>query len=417
MPNPLNQPEPSQSDPSDSALVKTDQTSSELVKAEPSSLSLKQKTGDAAERWLAKNRSLVLRQTPFWAQSMAGILIGLGALAVLGGVLFRIDEVVTVQGQLESIGGTVDVKTPAGGQVAEVFFNDGDQVEKGQLLVRFDTRQAADEKATLMSLIELEGNELKSRLKTLASQQLTLQGRLAVLQQKLSTKKMIIEELEQLVLAGGFQKLQFLEQKDQVFELQKQLSEVTQQQDQLRLQADQTRLEARKSVGQMQNQLRTAELQLQYQNVVAPVKGVVFDPKAYVEGVIGAGERILSIVPQSGLYAEVFVPNKDIGFVKKGQQAKVRVDAFPFTRYGELEGKVTQIAADALPPDKMHPFYRFPVKLKFDKPYLESRGIKIPLQSGMAVTSNLKLRDKRVISLISDLMVDQMDSVKSLRQQ
>ena len=165
MPNPLNQPEPSQSDPSDSALVKTDQTSSELVKAEPSSLSLKQKTGDAAERWLAKNRSLVLRQTPFWAQSMAGILIGLGALAVLGGVLFRIDEVVTVQGQLESIGGTVDVKTPAGGQVAEVFFNDGDQVEKGQLLVRFDTRQAADEKATLMSLIELEGNELKSRLK------------------------------------------------------------------------------------------------------------------------------------------------------------------------------------------------------------------------------------------------------------
>ena len=76
----------------------------------------------SAERWLARNRSLVLRQTPVWAQSLVGIMIGLGVTAVTAGFLFRIDEVVTVTGQLESLGGSVDVKTPAGGKVAEVLF-------------------------------------------------------------------------------------------------------------------------------------------------------------------------------------------------------------------------------------------------------------------------------------------------------
>ena len=128
--------------------------------------SLKQKAGDAANRWMARNRSLVLRQTPVWAQSLAAILIGLSTTAVLGGILFRIDEVVTVQGQLKSIGGTVEVKTPAGGRVAEVLFSDGEAVTKGQPLLRFDTRQATDEKQTLTRLISAEQDQLKTHLDT-----------------------------------------------------------------------------------------------------------------------------------------------------------------------------------------------------------------------------------------------------------
>ena len=372
---------------------------------------------NAANDWLARNRNLVLRQTPVWAQSMVAILISLGSLAVVGGIFFRIDEVVTVQGQLKSIGGTVEVKSPAGGQVAEVLFKDGELVKQGSLLLRFDTRKALDEKLTLTRLIALEEKELLNRLATLSSQQEMLSSRLSVLEQKLATKSKIIFELEKLADVGGFQQLQLLEQKDQLFELRKQLGEIQEQKGQIQLQADQTRLATRKSVNQMKNRLKQAELQLQYQTVYAPVTGVVFDPQARVEGVLQAGERILSIVPQAGLYAEVFVPNKDIGFVRTGQKSKVRIDAFPFTRYGELTGEVSQIAADALPPSQELKFYRFPVKLKLDRNYLENNNIRIPLQAGMAVTSNLKLREKRVISLISDLLVDQTDSIRSIRQQ
>ena len=78
---------------------------------------------------------------------------------------------------------------------------------------------------------------------------------------------------------------------------------------------------------------------------------------------------------------------------------------------------MSQIAADALPPTPTQDFYRFPVKLLLEKSTLETQGISIPLKSGMAITTNLKLRDKRVISLISDVFVDQTDSIRSLRQQ
>ena len=385
--------------------------------AKPGALTVKQKVGDATNRWLAKNRSLVLRQTPVWAQSMAAIVIGLGTVVVVGGVVFKIDEVVTVQGQLQSIGGSMDLKSPVGGKVAAVFFKDGAKVRKGELLLRFDTRQAADEQRTLKQLIGLEEQGLQSRLSTIDSQRETLAARLRVLEQKLATKTTITGELKGLVEQGGFQRLQLLEQQDQAFELKNQLTEVREQQGQLRLQADQLRLEVSKNISQMRNRLLQAELQLQYQNVVAPTDGLVFDPKVRPDGVVAAGETLLKLVPQAGLFAEVFVPNKDIGFVKTGQQAKVRVDAFPFTRYGELQGKVTQIGADALEPSEVQNFYRFPVKLELDRSYLESQGVRIPLRSGMAITTNLKLREKRVISLISDLLVDQTDSIKSIRQQ
>ena len=384
---------------------------------EGSALTLKQKLGDSTNAWLAKNRSLVLRQTPVWAQSMAAIVVALGTITVVGGFLFKIDEVVTVQGQLQSIGGSVELKNPVGGKVAEVFFKDGATVRKGQLLIRFDTRQAADEQRTLKQLIGLEERSLKSRLSTIASQLETLATRSQVLDQKLATKTTITKELKVLVREGGFQRLQLLEQQDQAFELKNQLTELKEQQDQVRLQADQLKLESGKSISQLRNRLHQAELQLQYQNVVAPIAGVVFEPKVRRDGVVSAGETLLKLVPQGGLFAEVFVSNKDIGFVKTGQQAKVRVDAFPYTRYGELKGRVTQIGADALEPDPVQNFYRFPVKLDLNSSYLESQGTRIPLRSGMAVTTNLKLREKRVISLISDLLVDQTDSVKSLRQQ
>ena len=380
-------------------------------------LSLKQRAGDAANRWMARNRSLVLRQTPVWAQSLAAILIGLGTTAVLGGILFRIDEVVTVQGQLKSIGGTVEVKTPAGGRVAEVLFSDGQVVVKGQPLLRFDTRQAADEKETLTRLIQLEQRQLKTQLETLDSQKATLEGRQKVLEQRKATQSTILDEMEELVLQGGFQRLQFLQQQDQLFELENQINDLNEQANRLKLQSESLQLQSRKSIDEMRNRLSQAELQLQYQNVLAPVAGVVFDPKAIPEGVLTPGERILSIVPQQGLYAEVFVPNKDIGFIKPGQEAKVRVDAFPFTRYGELPGSVTQIAADALPPDPTMNYYRFPVKLDLQRSFLESGDVQIPLKPGMSITTNLKLRDKRVISLVSDLLVDQTDSVRSIRQQ
>ena len=72
---------------------------------------------------------------------------------------------------------------------------------------------------------------------------------------------------------------------------------------------------------------------------------------------------------------------------------------------------------DALKPDQISNYYRFPVKLKLDSPYLASKDYKVPLKPGMAISANLKLRDKRLISILSDLLVDQSDSVRNIKQQ
>ena len=253
---------------------------------------------DSAERWLARNRSLVLRQTPVWAQSLATIMISLGAAATMAGILFRIDEVVTVTGQLESLEGSVDVKTPAGGKVASVHFEDGQLVNKGQLLVRFDTQEANANLTTYEKLIELEISELKTKLNI-------LNNRKSVLKKKVDTSTQITNELYELVEIGGFQKVQYLRQLDQLYELESELSRV-------QLDMNQSKLEAEKSIGQYKNKLKQAELQLQYQNVLAPASGIIFEPKARVSGVIAAGDTIVTIIPQKGLRGKVFVQNKDI---------------------------------------------------------------------------------------------------------
>ena len=125
----------------------------------------------------------------------------------------------------------------------------------------------------------------------------------------------------------------------------------------------------------------------------------------------------MQIVPRGELSAQVNITNQDIGFIKKGAPVKVRINSFPYTEYGEITGKISQIGADALPPTKIVPSYHFPVNIELSRSILKTReGVTIPLQSGMTVTTNLKLRDRRLIELLSDLFSDRSDSLKRLRK-
>ena len=381
------------------------------------SLTLKERAGDVANNWLAKNRSLVLRQTPVWAQSLAVILTLLGTGAVLGGIFFRVDEVVTAQGQLKSIGGVFEVKNPVGGKISKVFFKDGQYVRKGDELLIYDTREVAQEQLTLQKLIKLENQSFKTQLSNYESQKNSLETQRRVLKKKYQTNETILQSMKELVSVGGFQRLQYLQKEDELYALQNQIIDLEDRQTRLELEVENSRISSSRTLDQLHNNLKQAEFKLSYQKVLAPLDGIVFDPQVSENSVLASGERILSIVPQDGLYAEVYVPNKDIGYVMVDQSAKIRVDAFPFSRYGEITGTVSQIGAEALEPDPTANYYRFPLKIALERSYLKDKDVKIPLSSGMSITTNLKLRDKPVISLISDVFVDQADSVRSLRQQ
>lgn len=402
-----------------SSITKNSISSSGIVEVNASNanLSFKDKLGDAANDWIARNRSLSLRQTPIWAQSLTLLLICLGSISLVASIFFRIEEVVTTQGQLKSIGGTVDVKTPVGGKILTVHFKDGQVVKKGQLLLEFDTRQAMQDIKTYTSLLQRENSQLQVRKDSLESQKKSYLSRKAVLIQQLETKKVMLNEMKNLVDAGGYQKMKFLEKRDQAFGLENQINDVDQQITRLDLGFENSRLQSLKSIEQMKNSIARSELQLQYQNVVAPIDGIIFNPSVSADSVVGAGDSLLSLVSQSGLFAEVFIPNKDIGYIKNGQDTAVRVDAFPFARYGEIKGVVSQVSADALPPSPNREYYSFPVKIDLKRDYLGSNSNQIPLKPGMSISANLRLRDKPLISLVSDIFIEQADSVKSIRQQ
>ena len=141
--------------------------------------------------------------------------------------------------------------------------------------------------------------------------------------------------------------MQYLQKQDQVFELESQINEVDEQINRLNIEIENARLQSLKSIDQMKNSLQRSLLLLQYQNIISPVDGVVFNPSISVSGVVSAGETMLSVVSQNGLFAEVFIPNKDIGYIKPGQATSVRVDVLFL---GLQLASVTQISADALPP-------------------------------------------------------------------
>jgi hemolysin D len=89
---------------------------------------------------------------------------------------------------------------------------------------------------------------------------------------------------------------------------------------------------------------RSAALELR-----APVAGMVKDLATHTPGtVVQPGTVLMTLVPrEEPLHAEVWVRNEDVGFVRPGQGVKLKLAAYPFQKYGLLQGTVTGVGADA----------------------------------------------------------------------
>ncbi|MDX2244374.1 MAG: HlyD family efflux transporter periplasmic adaptor subunit [Leptolyngbyaceae cyanobacterium bins.302] len=176
-------------------------------------------------------------------------------------------------------------------------------------------------------------------------------------------------------------------------------------------------VENEKKIAEIDSQLKQAEQTLKYQAVRSPVDGTVFDLKASGAGYVATtAEPVLKVVPRDALKVELFVPNKDIGFIKTGLPVDVRVDSFPFSEFGDLKGVVESIGSDALPPTQERPFYSFPVKVRLDDTSgLKNNGRDLRLQSGMSVSANIKIRQRSIMSIFVDGFTQKVDNFKSVR--
>ncbi|AFZ44955.1 secretion protein HlyD family protein [Halothece sp. PCC 7418] len=269
---------------------------------------------------------------------------------------------------------------------------------------------------------------------------------------QLATEREKLEKLTTLFEEGGVSEFRKIEQKQQVQQQEARLAELQQEKQRLlldRTQAGQelenTQATTQKDVldriarnkqqiaqidsqltkaivdnqnriSELESQISQTEQQLEYQNLKAPISGKIFDLQAGPGFVANPTQELMKIVPQENLIAEVFITNQDIGFVQKGMTVDVRIDSFPFSEYGDIEGEIISIGSDALPPDQTYDFFRFPAKIRLDSQTLNTNGREIPLQSGMSVSTNIKLReDRRVISLFLERFTKEVESLKNVR--
>lgn len=182
--------------------------------------------------------------------------------------------------------------------------------------------------------------------------------------------------------------------------------------------------EALREADQVVQELAKANRKLAAMTIRSPETGVVQASAITTLGqVISPGTELMRIVPtDQKLEIEAFIPNRDVGFVSAGQEAVIKVEAFPFTRFGSLHGEVLRVATDAIPePDarqleemssgqsqSLVPVTNaqrvqnlvYPVVINPHQTALNVNGQMIPLAPGMTVTVEIKTGRRRILEYL-----------------
>ncbi|MBP5975286.1 HlyD family efflux transporter periplasmic adaptor subunit [Brasilonema sp. CT11] len=327
---------------------------------------------------------------------------------------------------------------------------------RAQLSEKSQNHQLAPEEE---ARLEFSKAELNSRLADAKLETEKLERQLTQAQIQFSSAKQvkdvsqtILNGIEPLAKQGGISRVQYLKQKQEVSQQQAEMEQLRQEQARLQYAIAQSKekllntmsgakkdlltkiadnekqiatvdrdlnkaiIENEKQITEIDSQISQAQVTLQYQELRAPSDGIVFDLKAKSPGFVASSSQpVLKIVPDEALTAKVFLTNKDIGFVRKGMKVNIRIDSFPFSEFGDIKGELVWIGSDALPPEQVRPYESFPAKIRLDKQFLRVNNQELPLQSGMSISANIKVRNRTVMSIFSDLFTKQVDSLKSVR--
>lgn len=148
--------------------------------------------------------------------------------------------------------------------------------------------------------------------------------------------------------------------------------------------------------------------------LTAPVAGTVQQVAVHTEGGVATEAQVLMvIVPKDAeVTAEVVIDNKDIGFVEAGQDVTIKLETFPYTRYGTVAARVKRVTADAVNDEKRGAI--FPATLTLKQTHIDVDGRRIALSPGMNLTAEIKTGQRQVIDYL--LSPVQRATTESLRE-
>ena len=134
--------------------------------------------------------------------------------------------------------------------------------------------------------------------------------------------------------------------------------------------------------------------------LTAPVAGTIQQLAVHsVGGVVTPAQPLMIVVPDSAkVTAEISIANLDIGFVNAGQQAEVKLETFPYTKYGTVKARVDMVTADAVTDEKKGSYY--PATLTLAAKHMNIDGKRVPISPGMNITAEIKTGQRRVIEYL-----------------
>lgn len=404
-----------------------------------------------------------------WPRSVLIAIVVLVAMLLLWAAFAKLDIIATAQGRLVPMTFTKVVQPAESGVVVEILARDGDVVRAGQVLLKLDARVASTERDGLakdvaikrLTLARIEAEladrpfvapqgapvdvamqveaQYRARRQSLTdalSQEESAQNKaradlasaqqiLSKLRQTLPIYRQSAEAHEKLLKDGFIGEVAANEKRREWLESEQNLKaqEASVQslaaviegsekrkaalKSNYRSELENERLEAVTQLNRSAQELDKSTIKSGLFEVKAPTDGVVKDLGVNSPGaVIAAGSVLMNIVPRGEpVQAEVLLSNEDVGFVVAGQKAQVKIAAFPFQKYGLIDGKVALLSPDSADQRQQQqtgqPQLSYRALITMEQQSLKApSGEALDLQPGMLVTAEIHQGRRTVLEYL-----------------
>jgi hemolysin D len=259
-----------------------------------------------------------------------------------------------------------------------------------------------------LSRLKSQKNKRQAEYDAVNQQAKKLEAILPIIVQRSSNEKQLVDKKlfpKQQYLETEQQRLTTLydlkSQKNRVKELQQTLAEIDAQINHTRSDFAKTNLEKREEIEQkltnIQQELIKSHSQQKALHLKSPINGIVQQLNMHtIGGIVTPAQELMIIVPESAdLEIEAYVENKDIGFVHEGQSVSIKLDAFPFTKYGILKGSIIDLSDDAINDKDRGLIYKARVSLEQNKIQVNNKYVN--LSPGMSASIEIKTGQRRLI--------------------
>jgi HlyD family type I secretion membrane fusion protein len=406
-----------------------------------------------------------------WSESVQAVLeqppASLPKRLIWAGLLFlgvsitwawvgKVEDVSHAQGRLVPKGDVYKVQAVVGGEVAQIFVEEGQSIKSGQVIAELDRQltqhdlerleqQRANyqlELTQLQRLIDQTYAELNTRR---AIAQADLQARTLEIEQSRRTAttnetvlgqlheeydayELRLERLTPLVEAGAlaeeslFDVEQSLRDRQQAITQQEgKLDQTHSEISQLSATLEQYQAEAERQVLEMQQKLQQLEIeeselqakiketeielnkaqteadQMQLQ---APVEGIISDLTVQNIGeVVQPGTTVVEIAPsETPLVLSAKLPSAEAGLVDSGMPVQIKFDAFPYQDYGVAQGKVISVSPNSEIDEKLGTVYT--IEIQPEQSYVDHEGKIIELRAGQTANAEIIIRKRRILEIL-----------------